>query len=156
MGKTELTDKEMINKLEIPFTPIDNKVLVKPLDPIKIEKEFTELDESKNKNKKKGMDGDTMDTKKTKKTVNANVRKGVVLALPQIDKNEKVRFPIEVGDTIVYYDKSSMQTFDLYRDSILMNKYEILGKWDISKERDADIYGKITDEKSDKETKKNK
>lgn len=156
MGKTELTDKEMINKLEIPFTPIDNKVLIKPLDPVKIEKEFTELDESKNKNKKQGQDGDTMDTKKTKKTVDANVRKGVVLALPQLDKNEKVRFPIEVGDAIVYYDKSSMQTFDLYRDSILMNKYEILGKWDINKERDSDIYGKVTDKDSDGKTKKDK
>jgi len=148
--KTELTDREMIEKLDIPFKPVDNKVLVKPLDPVKIEKEFTELDESKNKNKKKGMEGDTMDTKKTKKTVNANVRKGVVLALPQMEEAEKARFPIEVGDAIVYYDRSSMQTFDLYRDSLLMNKYEILGKWDINKEKDADIYGKITDEKKAK------
>jgi len=141
----EVKDKDIVNKLEVPFTPIDNKVLIKPMEPVKIMKEFKELDNNKNKHKKKGMDGDTMDTKVVKKKVDATIRKGVVLAMPELEEGEK-RLPFDVGDTIVFYDNSSRQVFDLYRDSMLMNKYEILGKWDVSKEKDSDIYGKVKEE----------
>ena len=131
------SDKEVIQSMKIPFTPTDNKALVKPMEPVYIKKELTEFDEQKNKGKKKGPNGDVMDTKTVNKDVKANVRRGVILAMP-----EQHNMSFDVGDTIVYWDKSSLPTFELYRDAVILNHYEILGKWDNNKQRDNDIYGR--------------
>lgn len=132
-----VNDQKIVESLNIPLKPLDNKVLIKPLEPIKVMKEFTEPDDKKNKGKKSGPKGDTMDVKKVQKEVNADVRKGVVLALP-----DNVEWDLNVGDTVVYWDSERLPKFDLYRDSIIIFKFDIIGKWDSTKEKDSDIYGK--------------
>lgn len=148
------SDKELVEKMDIPFTPIDNKVLIKPLEPIYIEKEVekpTKPKDYKNKSLKQAEKGPASKTKKETETVEANVRRGVVLATPEQPLNDKAKFPISSGDIVVYWDKSTIPTFELFRDSVLVNQYEILGKWDTSKERDNDIYGRVYKESDNEE-----
>lgn len=124
----EITDKQIIEKLNIPFQPNDNKVLIKPLAVEKIKKELTILDEPKNKDLKPG---DEMHTKKVTREVETDYRKGVLLAagsraFKQLLEEEN----IQVGDTIIFHKRLlDFANFDLFKDSILCNAYDIEAKY---------------------------
>ncbi len=145
-------DKQAIQRLEIPFTPLDDKVLVKPMEPIHLKREeivFKEDDRvSKKKSLKEIEKGPKTETETITKEVKANVRRGVVLS---ISNSNKDKFDLEEGDVIVYHERPSVFQFDLYRDSVLLNIYDILGMWNITKENDNDIYGRIYKESDSKE-----
>jgi hypothetical protein len=102
--------------------------LVKPLDPVKVMKEFsTPVSKEDVKKDKNGVEAVDYDEVKTEtKEVEANYRRGIVLKVPyNIQNDERVHNWIKIGDIIVYPDKTG-RDFDLLKDSKLVRFYEIV------------------------------
>lgn len=103
--------------------------LVKPLDPIKVTKEFTKPvsndKPTKDANGVEAVDFDEVETEV--KEVDSDYRKGIVLKVPltmTLVENTHV-VPIKVGDTVIFRDRSSV-FFDLLKDSKLIRYYDII------------------------------
>lgn len=97
----------------------EKDILVKPLEPVMITKEYEEQiptgeqdDEGFNK----------YETKKHTKEVESDFAKGIVLAVPTT-----VELNIQVGETVVY-PKKFAKDFDLFKDSQLVKPYDIVAK----------------------------
>lgn len=119
------------DKLEYEFR---NMFLVKPLDPIKVKKEFdTPVPTTETPKKdKSGVEAVDFDKVKTEiKEVESDFRTGVVLKVPndyQIRMNDE-KYPemtIKVGDTVVYKALAG-KNFDLFKDSQLVSPYDVIG-----------------------------
>lgn len=96
--------------------------LVKPLDPIKVKKEFSKPIE-KDKANDDGMDVVDYDSvEKEIKEVDSDYRKGVVLKMPLTFKDND---SIKVGDTLIFKE-GSYRYYDLLKDSILVKYYNII------------------------------
>lgn len=94
-------------------------VLVKPLEPIMVEKEVAvgtgETD----------VDGyEKMTTEK--QTVESDFAIGIVLSMPT-DGNKEITYPFAVGDHVVYTKKFA-KNFDLFKDSQLVKPFDIVCK----------------------------
>lgn len=106
--------------------------LVKPLDPIKVTKEFSKPvpkgKSSKDANDIEAQDFDDVETEV--KEVDSDYRKGVVIKLPTYYGNKMENptiYPdIKPGDVIVFRDTAGAR-FDLLKDSRLLRLYDILG-----------------------------
>ena len=107
--------------------------LVKPLDVIKVKKEFTkpvsEKPATKDENGIEAIDYDKTETEV--KEVDSDFRKGVVLKVPmsyaaQIN-DDKTNYiaKIKVGDIVVFKDRCGAY-FDLLKDSRLIRYYDII------------------------------
>lgn len=95
-------------------------ILVKPLDPIKIQKEVTEAVGTGEKD----VDGyEKFETKTETKEVESEWREGVVLVIPSCFEEGLLDF--KVGDTIVY-NKKFAKEFDLFKNSVLVKSYDIV------------------------------
>lgn len=93
--------------------------LVKPLEPIMIEKNYTE----QVPNGKKDEEGNNLyDVKETKKSVESDFKKGIIIAIPTVYDGS-----LTLGDTIVYPKKFAKE-FDLFKDSELVKPYDIVAK----------------------------
>lgn len=108
--------------------------LVKPLDPIMVEKEFsTPVAESAPKKDENGIEAaDYNEVAKEIKTVESDFRKGIVLKVPeeyaQRMKDEKYPAPeIKIGDVVVFRSAIA-QWFDICKDTLLVDTYSILAK----------------------------
>ena len=128
IDNTEVSDSQLVESLEIPFEMMDMDILVKPLPPVMVNKILTEPDDQKNKNLKVGQ---LMHMKSITREVQAAYRKGVVLAMGP--NANSIGFNIEVGDTVVFPSRVENNTFDLYRDALLLVKYDIKAKVKIIK-----------------------
>lgn len=109
--------------------------LVKPLDPIKVKKEFSKpvATDNKPKTDENGVEAVDYDKVETEvKEVESDFRKGVVLKVPfeysrNIGNNKDwEEMEIKVGDIIIYYNKHA-QWFDLLKDTQLISGHDILG-----------------------------
>lgn len=104
--------------------------LVKPLDPIKVTKEFskpvTTGTPTKDENGIEAQDYDKVETEV--KEVNSDYRRGIVLKRPVYYEATEYEGPryIEVGSTVIFRDAAGMN-FDLIKDSKLLRQYDILG-----------------------------
>lgn len=107
--------------------------LVKPLAPIKVEKEF-QVPVGKTDKPKKDKNGVTAvdydDVKTEIKEVEADYRLAVVLKTPhnyslESTSNHKP-FEINIGDVVVYQNRAG-RAFDLLKDSALVRIYDIVG-----------------------------
>lgn len=107
--------------------------LVKPLDPIKVTKEFSKPvstgTPTKDKNGVEAQDFDNVETEV--KEVDSDYRKGVVVKLPMyytepVDPEHPTMRPIKVGDVVVFREAAGLR-FDLLKDSRLLRQYDILG-----------------------------
>lgn len=108
-------------------------LLVKPLEPIMVEKEFdqpvpSEKQPTKDDNGIEAVDYDKVE--KEIKTVESNYGKGVVLKIPYeyanyMNDEKYPAFPIKVGDVIVYR-KVASQWFDILKDTQLVSAYDIV------------------------------
>jgi len=148
-----MEDKEIMDQAQlaqsvsdqIKYTFLDY-FLVKPLDPIKVKKEFSKPVSTgtpvEDANGVKAEDFDTVETEV--KEVNSDYRKGVVIKLPlyytvapfstnlrdncntlsSIDENNPTK--INVGDIVIFRDAAGLR-FDLVKDSRLLRQYDILG-----------------------------
>ena len=102
----------------IEFT-FEKDILVKPLEPIMVTKEWEEQiptgeqdEEGFNK----------YETKKHTKEVESDFAKGIVLSIPTV-----VETTVKIGDTIVY-PKKFAKDFDLFKDSQLVKPYDVVAK----------------------------
>jgi co-chaperonin GroES (HSP10) len=108
---------------KIPFEPIDDRVLIKPLKQRTVKKVVT-VPVNKPSDLKEAEDT-VQETKQETVEVPANCQLGVVLktGIPGASP-----LPFEPGDIIVYPTNAGMK-FELFKDSVLLKRYEILGKW---------------------------
>ena len=121
--------EDISSKIEYEFR---NFFLVKPLDPIKVKKEFSKpvaKDDTakKDENEIEAVDYDQVETEV--KEVDSDYRKAVVLKTPFYYEKTLMENPnmmkIKVGDIILYKENRSMW-FDLIKDSQLVKIYEII------------------------------
>jgi hypothetical protein len=106
--------------------------LVKPLDPVKVKKEFSKPvptgTPAKDENGIEAQDFDRVETEV--KEVDSDYRRGVVLKRPlyyiDSEKNDNVYTNINVGDVVIFRDTAGLR-FDLLKDSRLLRQYDILG-----------------------------
>ncbi len=122
------TDKDIIENMNIPYKALDVKVLIKPLPVEKIKKRLTILDEEKNKGKGYG---EELATKKVTRKVETDFRKGVVLNIggraAKLFADES--WPVNIGDTVIFHKNVvNSSQFDLFKDSLLINAYDIVAK----------------------------
>lgn len=118
------------NKIKYEFS---DYFLVKPLDPIKVKKEFTKLPEDKkpvkDKNGVAAVNVEDSEIETEVKEVDSDYRKAVVLKTPFYYEKTLMENPnmmkIKVGDVILYKENRSMW-FDLVKDSQLVKIYEII------------------------------
>ena len=105
--------------------------LVKPLDPIKVKKEFSKPVDAKLSKDEDGIEAQDFDKVETEvKEVDSDYRKGIVLKCPlyyeNSDDDAKKYQYIKIGDTIIFREAAGLR-FDLLKDSRLIRQYDILG-----------------------------
>lgn len=105
--------------------------LVKPLDPIKVKKEFStpvaKTEPVKDENGIEAQDFDEVTTEV--KEVDSDYRRGIVLKRPlyyESTDNNKAYLDIKIGDTVIFRDTAGLR-FDLLKDSRLLRQFDILG-----------------------------
>ena len=105
--------------------------LVKPLDPIKVKKEFSKPVSTgtpvKDANGVEAQDFDSVETEV--KEVNSDYRRGIVLKRPlyyEVEDSKNTFIPINIGDVVIFRDAAGL-SFDLLKDSKLLRQYDILG-----------------------------
>lgn len=118
---------------KIPYEFMD-EFLVKPLDPIKVKKEFTKLPENKpatvDKEGIEAVDVNPEELETEIKEVDSNFRKGIILKTPVsferwVNDEHFNGYKFKVGDIILYRNNSGRQ-FDLLKDSVLIKQYDIV------------------------------
>ena len=105
--------------------------LVKPLDPIKVKKEFSKPVSTgtpvKDANGVEAQDFDSVETEV--KEVNSDYRRGIVLKRPiyyESEDSKNTFIPINIGDVVIFRDAAGL-SFDLLKDSKLLRQYDVLG-----------------------------
>ena len=131
MNEEEIMDQatlaeDVANKIKYDFF---DYFLVKPLDPIKVKKEFSKPvsagTPTEDANGIKAQDFDNVETEV--KEVDSDYRKGVVIKRPAFyEKTDKADQRINVGDIVIFRDTAGHR-FDLVKDSRLIRLYDILG-----------------------------
>ena len=124
--------EDISSKIEYEFR---NMFLVKPLDPVKVKKEFSKPVANDDTAKKDDNDIEAVDYDQVEtevKEVDSDYRTGVVLKVPFDSKNRMTSkdFPemeINIGDTVVYKDNRGVW-FDLLKDTKLIGAYDIIAK----------------------------
>ena len=105
--------------------------LVKPLDPVKIKKEFSKpVSKGEATKDAEGIEAVDFDEVETEvKVVNSDYRRGIVLKRPLYYNGSDVigtSSEIKVGDVVLFRDTAGLQ-FDLLKDSRLLRLYDIFG-----------------------------
>ena len=101
--------------------------LVKPLDPIKVKKEFTvPVDTTVHEDKNGVKAEDFKETSTEVKEVDSDYRKGIVIKCPAYYNDPGVKQGAQVGDVVIFRDAAGLR-FDLVKDSRLLRQYDILG-----------------------------
>ena len=130
-----MEDKEIMDQAELAKSVSDqikysffDHFLVKPLDPIKVKKEFskpvTTGTPAKDANGIEAQDFDTVETEV--KEVNSDYRKGVVIKCPTYYDDPDAKLHVKIGDIVIFRDTAGLR-FDLVKDSRLIRLYDILG-----------------------------
>ncbi len=121
---------------KIPYS-FQDLFLVKPLDPIKVKKEFSKPVPTDNKPKKdkngiEAVDYDKVETEV--KEVDSDFRKGVILKVPYSYKDTEQfrRMPINIGDIVVYKNKYA-EWFDILKDTQLVRTFDVIATETVNK-----------------------
>lgn len=111
----------------IPYTFFEF-YLVKPLDPVKVKKEFSKPVSKGTSTDKEGIEAQDFDEVETEvKEVDSDYRKGVVIKRPLLlDRSETPAVGAAVGDVVLFRETSGLK-FDLLKDSRLLRVYDVLG-----------------------------
>lgn len=132
MGEDKIIDQSQLAESlseQIKYNFLDF-FLVKPLDPIKVKKEFSKPVSTgtpvKDANGVEAQDFDNVETEV--KEVNSDYRRGVVLKRPLYYENSTDfgNAEIKIGNVVIFRDAAGLQ-FDLLKDSKLLRQYDILG-----------------------------
>jgi hypothetical protein len=105
--------------------------LVKPLDPVKVKKEFsTPVAKGEPKADENGIEAQDFDEVKTEvKEVDSDYRRGIVLKRPRYYNGSDfvgTSQEIKIGDVVIFRDAAGL-TFDLLKDSKLLRQFDIIG-----------------------------
>lgn len=106
--------------------------LVKPLDPVKVKKEFTTPVDTTIKKDENGIEAQDFKEVMTEvKEVDSDYRRGIVLKRPLYylgEENKMLGTPseIKVGDIVIFREPAGLR-FDLLKDSRLLRMYDVLG-----------------------------
>lgn len=117
--------ESVANKIEYNFT---DAFLVKLLDPIKVNKEFSKpVETSRPKKDKNGVEAVDFDKVETEvKEVDSDFRKAVVIKTPlSLENKDNIPYKINVGDVVLIRSMRG-EYFDLLKDSKLVNYYDIV------------------------------
>lgn len=123
--------KDISSKINYEFR---STFLVKPLDPIKVKKEFSKPvatdTAKKDDNDIEAVDYDKVETEV--KEVDSDYRTGIVLKVPydytnRMSNKDYPEMPISIGDTIVFRDTKG-GWFDLLKDTQLIECYAVIAK----------------------------
>jgi hypothetical protein len=102
--------------------------LVKPLEPVKVKKEFSKPVSTgtpvEDANGVKAQNFDNVETEV--KEVDSDYRKGVVIKCPTYYDEPGAKMHVKIGDIVIFRDAAGLR-FDLIKDSRLLRLYEILG-----------------------------
>ena len=102
--------------------------LVKPLEPIKVKKEFSKPVSTgtpvEDANGVKAQNFDNVE--REVKEVDSDYRKGVVIKCPTYYDEPGAKMHVKIGDIVIFRDAAGLR-FDLIKDSRLLRLYEILG-----------------------------
>ena len=102
--------------------------LVKPLDPIKVKKEFSKPvstgTPAKDANGIEAQDFDNVETEV--KEVDSDYRKGIVIKCPTYYDEPGAKMHAKIGDVVIFRETAGLR-FDLVKDSRLLRLYDILG-----------------------------
>lgn len=117
--------EDVSKKIEFEFLDF---FLVKPLDPVKVKKEFlkdnSEKLMSKDANGVEAVDYNEEDIEV--REVDSDYRKGIVLKVPvSFYQDKNFNGVIKVGDTVVFNERAG-KPFDLLKDSRLVRYYDIV------------------------------
>ena len=116
--------QDVSSKIKFEFR---NQFLVKPLDQVMVEKEFSKPVPKSETTDEDGIEATDYDeVEKEVKSVPSDYRKGVVLKIPYEFKNEESNNPIKIGDIIVYKEGTG-RWFDLCKDTQLIDMYAVIG-----------------------------
>ena len=108
--------------------------LVKPLDPVKVKKEFSKPVVKGTSKDELGIEAQDFDTVETEvKEVDSDYRKGIVIKRPMFldmmkeeDKKTNPFANIKLGDVVIYRNAAGL-SFDLVKDSKLLKGFDIFG-----------------------------
>lgn len=101
--------------------------LVKPLEPVKVKKEFSKPVSKGTTTDKEGIEAEDFDEVETEvKEVDSDYRRGVVIKCPTYYDDPGAKMHAKVGDVVIFRDTAGMK-FDLVKDSRLLRLYDILG-----------------------------
>ena len=111
----------------IPYSFFDY-FMVKPLDPIKVKKEFSKpVATGKPTTDENGIEAQDFDKVETEvQEVDSDYRKGVVIKCPTYYDEPNAKVYANVGDIVIFRDTAGMR-FDLVKDTRLLRLYDILG-----------------------------
>lgn len=108
--------------------------LVKPLDPIKVKKEFSKpVPTGKATKDADGIEAQDFEKVETEvKEVDSDYRRGIVLKRPlyyehALEKESTGVAEIKIGDTVLFRETAGLR-FDLLKDSRLLRNFDLLGK----------------------------
>jgi co-chaperonin GroES (HSP10) len=133
MSDGKYSDAQIIQNMDIPFSPVSDRLLVKPLPEVMLDVTHDIIDEDA-MDEEKEVDDNGLPTLKTKTVTEklpSNLRIGVVLAITETKWTLKTNTMIpeyKIGDKVVYNNKSAIP-FDLFKDSVLLRKHDVLGVW---------------------------
>lgn len=101
--------------------------LVKPLEPVKVMKEFSKPVSKGTTKDADGIEAEDFDKVETEvKQVDSDYRKGVVIKCPTYYGEPGAKVHAQVGDIVIFRDTAGLR-FDLVKDSRLLRLYDILG-----------------------------
>ena len=137
MGENEqivdqsLLAEDVSNMIEYEFFDF---FLVKPLDPVKVKKEFSKPVVKGKSKDELGIEAQDFDEVETEvKEVDSDYRKGIVIKRPMfldmMKEEEKKSNPfanIKLGDVVLYRNMAGL-SFDLVKDSKLLKGFDIFG-----------------------------
>ena len=130
MGEEKMIDQsalaeDVASKIKYEFRDF---FLIKPLDPVKVKKEFSTPVANGETKKDDGLEVQDFDEVKTEvKEVDSDYRRGIVLKRPVWYPAEEMKAEeiIKVGDVVLFRDTTGM-FFDLVKDSKLIRLYDII------------------------------
>ena len=129
-----MEDKEIIDQSQLAQDVADrikysffDYFLVKPLEPVKVKKEFSTPVDTTIRKDENGIEAQDFKEVMTEvKEVDSDYRKGVVIKCPTYYGEEGAKMHAKVGDIVIFRDAAGLR-FDLVKDSRLLRLYDILG-----------------------------
>ena len=129
-----MEDKEIIDQSQLAQDVADrikysffDYFLVKPLEPVKVKKEFSTPVDTTIRKDENGIEAQDFKEVMTEvKEVDSDYRKGVVIKCPTYYGEEGAKMHAKVGDVVIFRDAAGLR-FDLVKDSRLLRLYDILG-----------------------------